>query len=137
MSTGVTVSDEITTIFTEFKKSSNPTRYMIMKIEGGSIVFQESSEDPSYASFISLLPENESRYGLYKCAFTTNDGRPAEKIVSISWVPDTAPVKNKMIYAGSKDALSKVIVGVSVKINATDLSELTEEVLQDACKKFA
>jgi hypothetical protein len=42
-----------------------------------------------------------------------------------------------MLYAGSKDALTKVFVGVSVKVNATDASEITEEVVKDACKKFA
>ncbi len=42
-----------------------------------------------------------------------------------------------MVYAGSKDALNRVFVGVSVKVNATDLSEVTEEIARDACKKFA
>lgn len=42
-----------------------------------------------------------------------------------------------MLYAGSKDALGRVLVGVSVKINATDFSELTEEVVVEACRKFA
>ena len=51
--------------------------------------------------------------------------------------PDSAKVKSKMVYAGSKDALTRVFVGVSVKINATDLSELTEEICKDACRKFA
>lgn len=51
--------------------------------------------------------------------------------------PDTAKVKAKMVYAGSKDALTRVFVGVSVKVNATDLSELTETIVTDACRKFA
>ena len=38
-----------------------------------------------------------------------------------------------MVYAGSK-ALSRAFNGVGIKINATDLSELTEEVVNDACK---
>lgn len=41
-----------------------------------------------------------------------------------------------MIYAGSKDALTRALVGISVKINATDMSELTEDIVKDACKKF-
>lgn len=41
-----------------------------------------------------------------------------------------------MVYAGSKDALTRVLVGVSVKLTATDLSELTAEIVQDACRKF-
>jgi cofilin len=56
------------------------------------------------------------------------------KMVSISWIPDKAKVQEKMLYAGSKDALDRVLVGVSTRINATDTSELTEEL--EACRKF-
>jgi hypothetical protein len=42
-----------------------------------------------------------------------------------------------MVYAGSKAALADVFVGVAVKVNATDSSELTWEIMVDACKKFA
>jgi hypothetical protein len=51
--------------------------------------------------------------------------------------PDTAPIKKKMVYAGSKDALTRALVGVSTKISATDLSELTVDILIEACRKFA
>ena len=50
--------------------------------------------------------------------------------------PDAASVKPKMLYAGSKDALLKVLVGISVKVNATDMSEISEKIVQDACRKF-
>jgi hypothetical protein len=51
--------------------------------------------------------------------------------------PDSAPVKSKMVYAGSKDALTRVLVGISVKLNATDRSECTLAIVEDACRKFA
>jgi cofilin len=51
--------------------------------------------------------------------------------------PDTAKVKSKMLYAGSKEAFTRVLVGVATKITATDSSELTEDIVKDACKKFA
>ena len=51
--------------------------------------------------------------------------------------PDTAKIKAKMVYAGSKDALTRALVGVSTKISASDLSELTQEIVVEACKKFA
>lgn len=50
--------------------------------------------------------------------------------------PDSASVKSKMVYAGSKDALTRVMVGISVKVTATDLSELTVSIVQDACRKY-
>ncbi len=50
--------------------------------------------------------------------------------------PDSSKVKSKMVYAGSKDALTRALVGISVKVTATDMSELTEGIIVDACKKF-
>ena len=41
-----------------------------------------------------------------------------------------------MVYAGSKDALSRAMVGISTKVTATDMSELTKDIVIDACKKF-
>jgi hypothetical protein len=41
-----------------------------------------------------------------------------------------------MVYAGSKDAIARVLAGVSVKVNGTDLSEIAESVVIDACRKF-
>lgn len=38
--------------------------------------------------------------------------------------PDTAKIKSKMVYAASKDALRKRLVGVAVEIQATDSDEL-------------
>jgi cofilin len=118
---------------------------------------------------VAALPADDCRYALYDMDFTTTDGRPANKLVFISWcvnhhssgtlsfvqrplvfsrrrpcpsppsprAPDSATVKKKMIFAGSKDALTRAFVGVGTKVSATDMSELTEEILIEACRKFA
>ena len=93
--------------------------------------------DGNFDDFVNALPADDCRYGLYDFKFTTNDNRETSKLAMISWAPDTAKVKSKMVYAGSKDALSRVFVGVGTKITATDLSELTEELCLEACRKFA
>eukprot|EP00128_Syssomonas_multiformis_P009557 Colp12_sorted_trinity150504_noHs@16462 len=136
--TGVSVADEVVEKFAEFKKSSNKTTFITYKIENGQIVTETTSgEGEKFETFLSALPADDCRYAIYSMDFTTTDGRPANKLVSISWAPDTAKVKSKMVYAGSKDALTRVFVGVSVKVNATDLSEITETIVTDACRKFA
>lgn len=135
-STGVSVSDKAIADFNEFKKSSNKTKFVIFKINTGSIETEHTSESTSFDEFVALLPADDCRYAVYKMDFTTNDGRPNTKLVSIAWSPDSAGVKSKMVYAGSKDALTRVMVGISVKLTATDLSELTVSIVQDACRKY-
>jgi len=45
-------------------------------------------------------------------------------------------VKKKMIYAGSKDAISSALVGIMVKIQATDASELTKDTVNEQCIRY-
>ena len=61
---------------------------------------------------------------------------PLNVLTFIARVPDSAKVKDKMLYAGSKEALSKTLEGLSVKIHASDLSEITEGLVVSACLKF-
>lgn len=41
--------------------------------------------------------------------------------------PDEANVRNKMIYAASKDALHRRLEGIHIDVQATDYSEITKE----------
>jgi cofilin len=153
MATGVSVHDEAIAKYGEFKKSSSSKRFIIFKIHDGKIVVDgEMSEDTNYQSFVDLLPADDCRYAVYKKDYTTNDGRNQTKLVFISWydllvyflfffifcsrAPDSSPVKKKMIYAGSKDALTRGLEGIMVKVAGTDYSEVSESVLNDACKRL-
>ena len=45
--------------------------------------------------------------------------------------PDNAKIKQKMIYAASKDGLRKKLDGVYTEIQCTDLSEVSHETVLD------
>jgi cofilin len=49
----------------------------------------------------------------------------------VSRSPDTAKIKQKMIYASSKDGLRKKLDGVYTEIQCTDLSEVSHETVLD------
>ena len=68
-------------------------------------------------------------------SYETSDGRPTDKVVFVSWIPDTCKVRVKMTYSGTKEAVKSAFVGISVNINATDMSEVTQEIVREACTK--
>jgi cofilin len=86
MSTGVTVTDATFAEFNEFRKASNTSKFLILKIENGVIIKETISEDSRFEEFLSALPADECRYAVYKMDYTTHDGRPGNKLVSISWL---------------------------------------------------
>jgi cofilin len=137
MSTGITAHDDVAEAFKAFKKEGNPGVYMILKIVGNHVVVDETSEDKDFEAFASKMPADDCRYALYKVEFTSDDGRPCNKLCFIAWAPDVSKIKLKMMYAGTKAALLTVLPGVATKVTATDMSELTRDVVIEAVKKFA
>jgi len=83
-----------------------------------------------YEEFIEKLPENQCRYVVYDFTYDLPNGEGTRnKILLITWSPDNAPVRNKMLCASSKDALRRSLTGVASEIQGTDYSEIAFEVV--------
>merc|ERR1719329_1006124 len=133
--TGITVSDEVTSLFNDFKLKRTPYKYITFKIEGDQVAPPEKIESKDFDDFLGSLPESEGRFCVLDYSFETSDGRATDKVVFVSWIPDTCKVREKMKYSGTKEAVKSAFVGISVNINATDLSELTAELITEHCNK--
>merc|ERR1712025_1294117 len=136
MASGVAVSQECKNQFDEIKKGKKH-RFVVFYIEDEKLIKVESvgDRDASYDEFLTAIMkagEGECRYGLYdfeyehQCQGTTEVSKK-QKLFLMSWCPDTARIKKKMLYSSSFDALKKALVGVHKYIQATDMSEASEE----------
>ncbi|KAI8645087.1 hypothetical protein BD408DRAFT_412221 [Parasitella parasitica] len=136
MASGVAVNDECLNNYGSLKMGQN-YKYIIFKLseDNSEIIVEKSVKTGDYEEFLNCLPEVEPRYAVYDFDFQTDDGL-RNKIVFYSWIPDTAKVRQKMLYAASKDALRKRLEGLAVEIQGTDASEVAyETVLEKANSK--
>ena len=51
--------------------------------------------------------------------------------LSFHLVPDTAPVRAKMVYASSKDSLRRALNGVAADVQGTDFSEVAYDAVHE------
>ena len=113
-------------------------RYIIYKLndDNTSIVIEKKVEScDEYEAFLGELPENDCRYVVYDFEFEKSPGEGfRNKICFIVWVPDTSKVRQKMLYASSKDAIRKKLAGVATEIQATDMSEVSHEAVLEKVK---
>ncbi|KAK0168967.1 hypothetical protein PV327_002723 [Microctonus hyperodae] len=140
MASGVTVADACKTTYEEIKKDKKH-RYVIFYIKDEKQIDVEviGPRDAVYDSFLEDLQKGgsgECRYGLFDFEYThqcqgTSEASKKQKLFLMSWCPDTAKVKKKMLYSSSFDALKKSLVGVQKYIQATDLSEASEEAVEE------
>ncbi|CAH9114044.1 unnamed protein product [Cuscuta europaea] len=94
------------------------------------IVERLGEPNESYDEFSASLPPDECRYAVYDFDFVTEECCKKSKIFFIAWSPETARVRNKMIYASSKDRFKRELDGIQVELQATDPTEMGIDVLK-------
>merc|ERR1712151_1332751 len=74
--------------------------------------------------------EHEPRYILADIPSTSDDGRPQTKVTFIHWAPDDAKIGPKMLYASSKDAITKKLTGIMKQMQVTEEGDFSSEEIE-------
>ncbi|XP_043825481.1 cofilin-1-like [Dromiciops gliroides] len=145
MASGVAVSDGVIKVFNDMKvrKSSTPEEVkkrkkavlFCLSEDKKNIVLEEGKEilvgdvgqtvDDPYTTFVKMLPDKDCRYALYDATYETKESKK-EDLVFIFWTPECAPLKSKMIYASSKDAIKKKLTGIKHELQANCYEEVKD-----------
>ncbi|KAI8978109.1 hypothetical protein BDB01DRAFT_800841 [Pilobolus umbonatus] len=125
MSSGVSVSDDCLEKYQELKLRK-AYKYIIYKLsdDNKQIVIDAAVPTASYQEFLDALPENEPRYAIYDFDFEKPGEGMRNKITFYTWIPDSSKIRQKMLYASSKDAIRRQLVGIAVEIQGTDATEV-------------
>uniref|UniRef100_A0A2K5C2C6 ADF-H domain-containing protein n=1 Tax=Aotus nancymaae TaxID=37293 RepID=A0A2K5C2C6_AOTNA len=75
------------------------------------------------ATFVKMLPDKDCHYILYDTTYETKESKK-EDLVFIFWAPESVPLKSKMIYASSKDAVKKKLTGIKHELQANFCKEV-------------
>ncbi|KAJ3072385.1 cofilin [Quaeritorhiza haematococci] len=106
--------------------------WIVYKIEDGKItpeeVYEKSNTSLStqqiYDKFISHMPKDEGRFGVYDLEYDSGSDGHRNKLLFFMWAPDTASIKSRMIYASSKISLRQKLDGIHSEVQCTDPAEL-------------
>ncbi|KAI9179135.1 cofilin [Blastocladiella emersonii ATCC 22665] len=128
MSTGIAVADNCIDVFTDLKLGKK-LAYIVYKLNDSMteiVVEKTAPAGTAYDAFLADLPAADCRYAVFDFEFEHPEGGIRNKIIFVSWAPDEARVRSKMVYAGSRDALRRKLVGIHAEIQGTDLSEVDQ-----------
>ncbi|GFX07633.1 hypothetical protein TNCV_4159021 [Trichonephila clavipes] len=144
-SSGVTVSTAAKTVYEEVKKDKK-YRYIIYHIKDEKVIDVEVTgpREATYPEFLEQLQKykNECRYCVFD--FPANipvDGgqekssMSVDRLILMTWCPESSKIKQKMLYSSSYDALKKALVGVYKYVQACDFEEASQEAIEDAFRK--
>ncbi|EIW80883.1 hypothetical protein CONPUDRAFT_82013 [Coniophora puteana RWD-64-598 SS2] len=111
------------------KSGQSPLKYVLFSLNDKLteiVVAQTAETGQDYDSFVKALPETHCRWAVFDFQYDQGEGQ-RNKLVFYSWSPDDAKIKEKMVYASSKDALRRALDGIQIEIQATAFDEVAEE----------
>ncbi|XP_067557549.1 cofilin-1-like [Pseudorca crassidens] len=79
----------------------------------------QTADDP-YAILVKVLPHKDCHYALCDAACETKESEEE------AWAPESAPLKSKMIYASSKDAIEEKLTGIKHELEANCYEEVKD-----------
>lgn len=125
MLSGIQVDDACVTAFNDLK-TKKASRFLIFKIVADTSVKVASIGDraKTYNDFVAELGKDEPAYAVFDFDYDF-EGVPRNKLLFITWIPDTAKAKPKMTYSSTKDALAQKIGGGTQTIQANDFSQVS------------
>ncbi|XP_002738655.1 uncharacterized protein LOC100367892 [Saccoglossus kowalevskii] len=132
MTSGVKCSDDVVSKFQEIK-IGHKYKYVTYNISDdlSQIETESTVQQGSWDDFCAALPPDGCRYAVYDFDYELPDGGKRNKLIFVNWCPDSAKIKLKMLYATSKDAIKKKLVGIGNEVQATGLDELNyDEILE-------
>eukprot|EP00854_Cymbomonas_tetramitiformis_P002664 gene2664-3433_t len=115
---GVSINRNCLTTFLSLK-SQAALRFITFAIseDGSEVVPMDTgAADSTLPALLSVLPQEEPRYAVYDYPYTNADGCLFKKLLFILWSPEVASIKNKMMYASTKDFFKGKLSGLAVDL---------------------
>lgn len=139
MASGVAVQQSCVTVFNDIKLG-HKFRYIVYSLTDDLReiqVLKTALPTATYDDFVEDLKEaeekRECRYGVYDTEYELKDGQKRNKLVFFLWSPETAKIKQKMVYTSSKDALKRALVGIGKDLQACDHGDLAWTNVLELC----
>ncbi|OII78254.1 cofilin actin-depolymerizing factor 1 protein [Cryptosporidium andersoni] len=125
MSSGVIVDPSCLEVF-QMQKIRKKHRYILYNLSEdyqNVVLYKSSSADATYEEFLADIPDSECMYATVDLPGPKGQ---SSKLIFIMYTPQAASVKDRMVFASSKDGFVKKLEGVHGKLlQASEKSDLS------------
>ena len=125
--TGIRISSVALEKFNK-QKMERSIKGLIFRIdEAAGEVVVEAEINGSFEELVQRFPINEPRFATYDFPFINRAGLEDTRLLFIFWSPDEAPIKLKMLFAGTKNFFRSQLDTLMINIEGTVLKDFSKE----------
>ncbi|XP_035699781.1 actophorin-like [Branchiostoma floridae] len=135
---GTKVTDEVISAFDEVKQK-HKYKYVTFKAEGkpgkDNIIVDTKVESSTFEEFQASFPSHDARWSIYDFDYKNREGQDCNKLILVSWLPDSTAIKTKMLQSGVPDAIKKTVNCPAFFVHADCRDDLNFDKVRDAILK--
>ncbi|MFB7313061.1 actin-binding ADF family protein [Streptomyces sp. NPDC056192] len=118
------MEDSCIKAFHELKSKRNVNAVICRLSDNLDAVIPDFKGNLTHDELLKALPATETRFVVYDLVFATADGTRENKIVLISWCPESAKVEQRVAHSTTRNTVRNLLDGVQVYVQATVLSDV-------------
>lgn len=133
------MSNEAKVVYEDVKRNKS-FRYIIYTIrdEKEIIIETKGPRTTTYQDFLLHMKtfKDQCRYILYDYpTYSVDPPIEVDRLLLITWCPDSATVRDKILFASTNNILRDVFSGVYRHVQACDFDELSQKDIEDILVK--
>ncbi|XP_035696809.1 cofilin-like [Branchiostoma floridae] len=134
MASGITVTDEVVAAYDEVKQK-HLYKYVTFRVSNceTKIIVENKVKESTWEEFQASFPADAAYWSVYDFDYKNKEGQDRNKLILVSWCPDTIKIKAKMMHSSSSDALKKKCPATPIQAN--DRDELNFDEVRDKILK--
>ena len=125
--TGIRISSVALEKFNK-QKMERSIKGLIFRIDeaAGEVVVEAEINGP-FEELVQRFPINKPRFATYDFPFINRAGLEDTRLLFIFWSPDDAPIKLKMLFAGTKNFFRSQLDTLMINIEGSVLKDFSKE----------
>jgi len=123
----VTIDQAVKSTSSVMRLKGSP-QYAVLRFDMArrSIIVEKTFDSStSYDDFIATFPDSDCRYYLVDFPYTDAVGRELSRFMLITWTPENALVKDRMLYVTSSYSLRNELTGISLYVAAEEKDDVS------------
>lgn len=136
---GIKIHPDCVTEYSDFKMGRSKHAYIVFAVSVDLkeiAIERRGATGESWQAMVASLPNDAPRYVVTHFHWDQGLDGKRSRTVFIHWSPANTVLKQKMIYAATKQSFKQALTGLQVDMQADSAAELTHDRVLEQCQRF-
>ena len=136
---GIKIHPDCITEYNDFKMGRSKHAYIVFAVSADLkeiAIERRGAAGEGWEAMVATLPNDAPRYIVTHFHWDLGQDGKRSRTVFVHWSPSNTALKQRMIYAATKQSFKQALTGLQVDMQAGGVDELTRDRVLEQCQRY-